>query len=302
MKQLSRRRRTTYLVGLILIFIITIPAIILYAMGYRLGDALSLVETGGIYVYSTVGNVHVSVDGKLVQTTNIFSRDAFISSLRPGTYTVAVDKTGYQEWSKTIKVYPNKVSELYSFLPPDTYPIQNVYPSLASTTMTYAQAKAHKLAINPEYALALAAVTATDTPVATSSLPVPAASSSEFLAKQDLHVVRGLMAWIDNGHLVVDWENGDDTSPYFFCEADSCSSKVVLSLAKPILDFDFYPGRSDVVIVSTADGIYAMELDARSVSNVYSIMTGAGLTFKVVSSSLIYIKDASGDIYAVSIQ
>jgi len=302
MKQLSRRRRTIYLIILIAIFVVSIPALILYAMGYRLGDALSLVETGGIYVSSTVGDVQVYVDGRLAKNTNIFTHDAFISSLRPGSYTVEVEKTGYQDWIKTVRVYPNKVSTLYAFLPPTAYPIAIVPPSLASTTMTYAQAKAHKLALNPEYVSALALFTATSTPIATSSLPVPEASSSEFLAKQDLHVERGLLLWIDGGHLVADWEKGEDTSPYFFCENDTCTDKIVLSLAKPILDFDFYPGRNDVVIVATEDGIYAMELDARSVSNVYTIMAGSGLSFEVASQSLVYIKDAEGDIYAVSIE
>lgn len=292
MKQLSRRRRSAYLIVMIIVFFVTIPIIILYSMGYRLNDALALVTTGGISIHSTEGNVNVYVNGKLDENTGIFSRNIFISSLRPRVYTVALQKDGFQPWVKVVRVYPNEVSEFYSFSAPTVYPIVPVSPSLASSTLP-----------NPEYAEALAIFAATSTPIATSSIPVTADDSNgDLLLKQNLRYVRGLLTWIDNGQIIASWKGPTDASPYYFCDAGFCKDRITTSFSSPISYYDFYPGRNDVVVIATPQGIFDMELDTRSAPNVYSVMSGANLTFRIASDNVMYIKDASSTIYSVSLE
>jgi hypothetical protein len=259
-------------------------------MGYRLGDALSLIQTGGIYAYSNVGNMTFSLDGKPVKTSGIFQRNAFIDNLHGGMYRLSLEKNGYRAWAKDIKVIPNRVAEVHAFSLPTSFKISQI-PKYEKDKI-----------INPDYTSAIKLMSATSTKIATSSLPVSAASSSQFLAKKGLRVMRSMMVWIDNGNINLIWKGDSDATPYFLCTADVCNSATTFSLALPVQAFDFYPGRDDVLVVQNKDGIFAVELDTRFGTGVYEIMRGEGLTFKVASDSLIYIKNKAGDLFSVPIE
>ena len=60
-----------------------------------------------------------------------------------------------------------------------------------------------------------------------------------------------------------------------------------------IKQFDYFPGRSDVWIVLTSNGIYAVEIDNRSQRNIQTIYEGQDLNFKLVQDGRLIIKQDS---------
>ena len=125
-KPLSELRRRLYLMMSVLAFIALIPIILLYSEGYRLGDAFSLVETGGIYVRSDVADTSLYVNGALKKETGLLIRNSFIDDLRPGMYEIRVEKDGYRSWVKRVRVDENLVTDV-NHLP--------VLTEIASTTV-----------------------------------------------------------------------------------------------------------------------------------------------------------------------
>lgn len=303
MKQLSRRRRRFYFLTLALIFVVVIPLLILYSMGYRLSDARSLISTGGIYVHSNVGDMEVKVNGNVIKTTGIFQKNAFIDNLRPGTYTVALTKDGYRPWKRTVPVEANRVVELHSLVVPLVFTLTPVPASLTATsTLTPAAIKKLKTKdLNPAYVEAQKLFNATTT-IATSSLPVPTASTTQYIALDGLRVNRNLLAWLDNGHIVTEWHGADDATPYYFCKGDTCAQQKTLALPDPIRSFDFYPGRDDAVIIAGDDSLRLAELDTRTTPNTYNIVQGKNLSFRIGSGGIVYIKDADNLIYSLVLE
>ncbi len=56
--------------------------------------------------------------------------------------------------------------------------------------------------------------------------------------------------------------------------------------------FDFYPGSTDLVLVSLADGVYVIEIDNRAWQNVQPLIAGEHLTARVLNGQ-IYVYDGS---------
>ena len=116
MRPLSVVKRRIYLGLSALAFLICIPILILYATGYRFGDAMNLIQTGGIFIAVPYSDSQVYIDGKLVKQSGVFQKNAFVQNLRPGEYSISVKKDTYTEWKKTLIVFPQTVTEGYPFL------------------------------------------------------------------------------------------------------------------------------------------------------------------------------------------
>ncbi|NQV92932.1 hypothetical protein HQ403_00355, partial [Candidatus Kaiserbacteria bacterium] len=88
MEPLSQRKRISYLILLIVAFVVLVPVTLLYSSGYRLGDGFSLVKTGGIYVGLSESKAELYLDGKLVKEAGILKNGFFIQDLTPRVYYV----------------------------------------------------------------------------------------------------------------------------------------------------------------------------------------------------------------------
>src|SRR3989344_4792190 len=117
MKPLSKNKRRGYLLFFSLVFIICVPFFILYAKGYRLdiNKAFQISETGGLYISADQSGVSIYVNGEAVRKTSIIQKGIFVQSLEPGNYQVSALKNGFQTWNKTLKVFPEIVTEARSF-------------------------------------------------------------------------------------------------------------------------------------------------------------------------------------------
>lgn len=80
------------------------------------------------------------------------------------------------------------------------------------------------------------------------------------------------VAWLENENIKLHWIKPDKVQNYYYClELENCRTEINLDWNQDILKFDFLPGRDDVFVVMTIDGIYAVEVDDRSDRNIQPI-------------------------------
>jgi len=305
---------------MLFVFVGGTPILIGYSKGYRLDDALSLTSTGGIYINSDVSNASVYLDNTFVDRSGAFLKNTLIQDLAPNkSYVVRMQKAGYRSWVKRLPVLPNLVTEARVLMLPEEFdwtPIRAtstvaVNSSLVSATTTQSVA-------NPEYVdmldyfendkdqFAVGVATTTyefvhgqrvATTTTTFEIQFPTwlegvASSTHLADKTMVRERDGIVAWLEDGNLHTIWARVNDAPPYYLCTS-ACTDKLVIDWQEPILRYEFYPNRSDVVVLSTQRGIYAVELDNRSQRNIQPIMEGSGYDFRIFSDGTIGLFDGS---------
>lgn len=112
-------KRTVFFWTLALLFLITVPIVILSARGYRF-DA-----NRGVFVYSGTitfkanpQTVEVRLNDKLIQSKklNRINNSYNIPSLMPGEYDIRISAEGFQAWSKKTKVRSGMASEFWNVI------------------------------------------------------------------------------------------------------------------------------------------------------------------------------------------
>lgn len=266
---LHSKKRFLITLFFIALFFMIIPLVILYSTGYRLDKGFSLTPTGGMYVFYPESGAEVYLNGVLSDQTSLFERGIFINELDPEVFSVEVRKTGYLPWKKTITVEERRVAEAYPFLVPETVSTSSIqrFVTLASGTSV----------TNALYEDVVDLFTATTSKVvATSS--VKTATSTQIVIRKDIAL--SITGANKEKQLVASWKGTKDATPFYFCDSQRLMCKASLTVAQgDIRDVDFYPGRTDVVIYTTADGLYAAELDLRADQNVRKLLPGT-LQFK----------------------
>jgi hypothetical protein len=95
-------RNRFLLVGLgVLVFVITTPVIVLYALGYSFDlDTKQITKTGSLVAKSQPNRAEIYIDDKLQKNKT----DSTIRFLLPGDYTIKISKDGYQSWTKRLNL------------------------------------------------------------------------------------------------------------------------------------------------------------------------------------------------------
>jgi hypothetical protein len=261
----------------IILFLLLIPVVILYSTGYRLDKDFSLTPTGGLYVFYPESGAQVYLNGELSDQTSLFERGIFIDELDPENFSVEVRKAGYIPWKKTIEVKGRRVAEAYPYLIPEVMATSSVkrFISLASgTTVTNS--------LYNEVTELFATSTASSTPALlkrlSDSTTTPIIASSTTIMRKDIEIA--IEGTSTAKKIIASWKGGRDSMPFYFCDAERlvCNTTLVVT-SGDIKHVDFYPGRNDVVLYSTTDGIYVTELDTRPEQNTHQLLAG-NLDFK----------------------
>lgn len=269
MKPLSNRVRNTYRILFFIVFLLFVPVLFLYVTGYRLGDTwLSLVETGGIYIYTDQTEVRISVDGEFARQTSFFRRGAFVQDLRPGVYEVSAEKDGYFPWRKKLPITGSRVSEASVLLVRQS-PILEIVSTTTATSSQQARLLNTLLKSGTSTVLA---------PKLRDPLKLSFSTSTKVLTAE--------------------WLDATSTAPSYFCADSVCVRRLVVYDAnKPghdmPLHFEFMPGRTDAVLIQTKAGIYAHELDIREPQNVYPVFAPQEGIFRgyfLVNDQSVYIQ------------
>lgn len=280
MKPLSLRRRRIYFTFFSVIFILTIPLLILYATGYRLSSALNLIRTGGLHISVPYSGAQVHIGDEIIKETSVFQKNIFIQNLRPGSYEVKVTKDGLQTWSKRLVVFPQTVTEGFSFLIPEQPILEEVPEFLveknggSSTTTKSVQKKPVRNTTYSEDILLFG-----------TSTKMTATSTDILKTKRKLSVEN------INGILHVVWQGNQDSTPYYFCINQICKKEVIIRAGSKVKSFDFFPGRDDLLVVALSNGVYVIDIDDRSDHNIQYLMEASNLDFRIKDGETIYIKD-----------
>jgi hypothetical protein len=118
-KPLSRLRRQIFFALLVLFFMLSLPAFIFYATGYRydfMSDSPSITATGGLYVtVDDIPDATIYVNEEPVTDARTFRNATYIQGLDAGIHRVHVQAPGTHTWVKELNVLPHIVAEVESF-------------------------------------------------------------------------------------------------------------------------------------------------------------------------------------------
>lgn len=111
-----KTRRILY-ITFILIFCISTPLVIFYALGYKIGTGFNVQKTGALILDSNPSGAKVYLNGKLQQKLiskilsnqeDYFTTPIKIKNLLPGEYDVRLELEGNWTWEKKLKVNPGQ--------------------------------------------------------------------------------------------------------------------------------------------------------------------------------------------------
>ncbi|MCX6730099.1 MAG: PEGA domain-containing protein [Candidatus Portnoybacteria bacterium] len=104
---MTRKTRRIIFYLFVMIFIVVVPMIIFYALGYNFDfEKKTIVATGGIYLKSDPSRAEIYINDKLKTTTN-----KLIKRLSPKIYNVKITKENFHPWEKNLIVQPNLVTK-----------------------------------------------------------------------------------------------------------------------------------------------------------------------------------------------
>ncbi len=293
MEPLSRRKRVSYFVILTIVFFIVSPLLILYAKGYRpnFGEVFKLALTGGLYISADEAGVSIYVNDNLVRKTNIVQKSIFVQDLKPGTYEIKVSKDDQQSWSKSLKVFPELVTEARPFLVDTEITIEEITRFLNTSNTATTSSSTKPLAKNPEYE---------NVNLIFTTIPLKATTTKATSTPPNAKSIRRVTVENKAGELHVSWAGEEDSIPYYFCENIDCKKEIIIKTPSLVKSHDFFPGRDDLLIVRLEDGIYVIEIDDRSKQNIQKLVSGGEFDFKIIDGGNLYIKSGL-KIYSVSL-
>ncbi len=255
----------------LLVFILAVPAILLYTDGYRIDPALHIYKTGGLFVSSPVSGAKIYINNKEKKQTNMLQSGLFLQSLKPGEYSVLIAKDNYWPWMKTLQVEEQMVTEARAILIPKNPKGEVIMYE------NYSSAEKSK------YKEILEKLKRTRQPIGSAAWKTATAEEKETrYSKLSINGKEKLWWNPRENKLWVEWLGSEDSLPYFFRDDSSAETKILILDSKfPIVNAEFYPGRKDVVIVAAQNGIYALEIDGKGGRMLQPIYKGKEPTFAI---------------------
>lgn len=255
------------------VFILTVPVLLLYTTGYFLDSNFNLIKTGGIYIASPVSGSQIFINEQLEKETNILQNSVFTQNLKAKNYSVLVAKDGYSPWRKELEVKPQYVTEARAFLLPEDYSESatilmrdNLTPLGVSDYDDVLQILKHDKRFGE----------------------VIASTTPPSIERFALHDKLRLWRYSGENKIRIEWLDKETPKPYYLEE----SKQLVLDSPQEIRSMDFYPRRSDVIIVARENGIFAIEIDERGGRNIQTIYKGKNPIFTTYGTGAeIYVLD-----------
>ncbi|MEX0652078.1 MAG: hypothetical protein WD153_01280 [Candidatus Paceibacterota bacterium] len=260
-------------------FVVLVPITLLYSSGYRLGDGLKLVKTGGIYIGLEESKADLYLDGKLSKGVGILKNGFFVQNLTPRVYYVVVKKEGYRSWEKIIEVLPQRVSESSAFIMPNVIP----YAELVPTTSSYVTA------------VGLFA-TSTRTMVSPADYPEILATSTGGGKIEDVKRKGDVVLWREGESVYARWVNKESNAPSYFCdEMNACNREIIIN-KKPVRSFDFHPLSNELLLLVIDDVVVMTEIDPRVPRNEQSLFKAEGVMVRTGGNSIFIKEPVAGSV------
>ncbi len=118
---MNKKIRTIFFFALLLIFLAITPIIIFYSQGYRFDwKQWKVLETGGIYLKTSVPGASVYIDNKFSNRTGqLLTYDFLTQNLLPAKHNIRVEKAGYFSWEKNLLIQEKMVTQAQIILFPE---------------------------------------------------------------------------------------------------------------------------------------------------------------------------------------
>lgn len=317
MKPIAYKTRFFFFALFVLLFLTLIPVVVMYSLGYRITqfkDGIKVSLTGGAYVYYAKAGAQIYVNNQLYGETSLFRRGIFVENLKAGSYEVKLEYPESRPWVKQVLIEDQHVVELYPYLIRE-----NIATSSVKKFLTEEDAIAVR--VNPQYEKVVALfVTELDTKasstsskkttgskIATTTAMAPisskvavssekttsATTSADFQLLDKQGNIEVVKTGTSTYAAIEAWYAGDlDNAPSSFCLESKCTSKITLiPRATSVKNVQFFFGRSDVIFYSNETGIYSLEFDSRIPRNIFKIIDGKNLEFRILDDKTIVVKD-----------
>lgn len=321
MQPLSNKKRNRLFLLFGVVFLLSLPFLILYSTGFRFSEK-SLIKTGGLYVHKPlVADVSIALNDKPLneKITSFLQRYYFVQSLRQGEYKVQAEKEGYHAWQKTVPVLSQRITEVAPFLVPAESPFEEIPKNLETTKTTDSTTIPNPLYTNTvklfnEKAIAWRTESREYELAKETYESLLEELQEEYADQEDLDITtlvtieeprlhlnsrQKIEIWQQEStnKILASLESGSNSLPYFCESIVICSTPNVIVSDKEIDSFNFFPGRNDIVIYTNEDGLFAAEIDRRSKQHVFLLYAGKDIEFTTENDDTIYIKD--GNTYLV---
>ena len=256
-------QRRLYFFLSIALFLVLLPAVILYADGWRFKSGIGLVKTGGAFIEVPYPDATVTINADQVGHSGFLQRSFYIGDLAPSAYVVRVDREGYRSWGRILVVEPKLVTDARSLLIPEEIELTRL--------MVSGTASSTKIVSRTTYEAYLAAF-ATST-VASSTVPIDESD--------------GIGLFVKNGDVIARWLWEGNHPPSIFCLSPSlCASEFSVKRdGGPALFAQFF--RGGIVYRTKEGGIYFAEADVRPTPVSAQIYSSTGADMRVVGDALI---------------
>ena len=137
---LSKQHRGFIFNTLLVLFVILVPILIFYAMGFRFSvieDTPVILVTGGLYVTSDLADSAIFIDDKEITNARVFRKASYIQGLAPGLHRVSVQAPDYHTWVKELWVNQQRVVEMEAFNLPEVPHLRPVTKYLFAKVPVY---------------------------------------------------------------------------------------------------------------------------------------------------------------------
>ena len=265
-----QKRRVLFYISISAFAVLLVP-VLLYSLGYGITDGFKISKTGGVFIQSSVSGAKIS-DGSKIKYTSLLGYSALIKNLLPGSYKVTVENDGYWTWEKTLQVSAETVTSRNALLIPKNPAGQNLGTSSPETNTKkppfqgikkYWQLSSgdflilgddKKFYINKDLPAGKAG-------------PLGAGSFSEEVLA--LLTKSKNTAFIDGDQRIVFWENRNIDSVWVGKENRrpewQTNNEIKIFTSPPgtsVRQVFEYPGWPDYLLISTQNGVFALEMDS----------------------------------------
>lgn len=260
-------RRRMYFGIFVALFLVLLPAVILYADGWRFKPGFGLVRTGGIFISAPYDGAIITLNGERIGQSGFLQRDFYIGDLAPAAYSLRVERQGSRAWGRILVVEPQLVTDARAVLLPEEIGVMRL--------ITGGTASSTSLISTTTYNAYLTAFM-TPIPIASSTVPVD--------KRGDI----GL--FIEDGDLIARWMR-ENNPPSIFCGSPSlCEREMSIKrIGGPATAAYFFSG--GVVYRTKEGGIYFTEIDIRPTAVSAQLYAASGADLRLLDDVLV-IKSA----------
>lgn len=285
--RLSSKARRIYFSIMAVVFVIGVPVLVSYSLGYRLNGDGKLTRTGGITINKIPPGAKVLLQGKEVGTGSLINDEVFIGGLMPGEYEVEVLGTGFVPWKKKLPVAPQKANVQEVIAIPQPLIFKEVIVESKEKSKN-GEAKSENVRVISQ--------TKADELEALFRSSGQNGDERSLVFGEGATVLRrfgGLEVVQKKDELLAGWAGVDDRLPKSYVDENGLTVRIFQlgNISEEIRDIDFLPDRFEMALITLPSGLYLTEINACRAYTLFPLYKKPGINVVADASGNIYIKD-----------